>query len=74
MRHPTRGPPEPTTQPPTPKRREFLPGPQGTLYGASSQAGTVRLITNKPVYNEFQAGFDVMRSGDSGKVVLDWAG
>ena len=39
-------------------RVEVLPGPQGTLYGASSQAGTVRLITNKPVYNEFQAGFD----------------
>ncbi|MEX2495766.1 MAG: TonB-dependent receptor [Woeseia sp.] len=39
-------------------RVEVLPGPQGTLFGASSQAGTVRLITNKPVYDEFQAGFD----------------
>jgi outer membrane receptor protein involved in Fe transport len=39
-------------------RVEVLPGPQGTLFGASSQAGTVRLITNKPVYNEFLAGFD----------------
>ena len=29
-------------------RIEVLAGPQGTLYGASSQAGTVRLITNKP--------------------------
>jgi outer membrane receptor protein involved in Fe transport len=29
-------------------RVEVLPGPQGTLFGASSQAGTVRLITNKP--------------------------
>jgi outer membrane receptor protein involved in Fe transport len=38
-------------------RVEVLPGPQGTLFGASSMAGTVRLITNKPVYNEFQAGF-----------------
>ena len=39
------------------ERVEVLPGPQGTLFGASSMAGTVRLITNKPVLNEFQAGF-----------------
>ncbi len=38
-------------------RVEVLPGPQGTLFGASSQAGTVRLITNKPDHGEFQAGF-----------------
>ncbi|GAK34360.1 colicin I receptor [alpha proteobacterium Q-1] len=36
------------------ERIEVLPGPQGTLFGASSQAGTIRLITNKPVLNEFQ--------------------
>jgi outer membrane receptor protein involved in Fe transport len=29
-------------------RVEVLPGPQGTLFGASAQAGVVRLITNKP--------------------------
>jgi iron complex outermembrane receptor protein len=29
-------------------RIESLAGPQGTLYGASSEAGTVRIITNKP--------------------------
>ncbi|MGI9322591.1 MAG: TonB-dependent receptor, partial [Pseudomonadales bacterium] len=29
-------------------RIEVLAGPQGTLFGASSQAGAVRLITNKP--------------------------
>ena len=36
-------------------RVEVLPGPQGTLYGASSQAGTVRMITNAPVIGEFEA-------------------
>jgi outer membrane receptor protein involved in Fe transport len=32
-------------------RIEALAGPQGTLYGASSQAGTIRIITNKPDLN-----------------------
>lgn len=29
-------------------RLESLPGPQGTLFGSSSQSGTMRIITNKP--------------------------
>jgi iron complex outermembrane receptor protein len=49
-------------------RVEVLPGPQGTLFGASSMAGTIRLITNKPVYNEFHTGFKASvattKSGD----------
>ena len=40
------------------QRVEVLPGPQGTLFGASSQAGTVRLITNKPQHDAFSAGAD----------------
>ncbi len=39
------------------ERVEVLPGPQGTLFGASSQAGTVRLITNKPRLGEYEASF-----------------
>ena len=30
------------------------------------------LITHRYHYTDFQKGFDVMRSGNSGKVVLDW--
>uniref|UniRef100_UPI0025CC2BEE TonB-dependent receptor n=1 Tax=uncultured Caulobacter sp. TaxID=158749 RepID=UPI0025CC2BEE len=40
-------------------RVEALAGPQGTLYGASSQAGTLRIITNKPSTAGFSAGVDV---------------
>src|SRR5882672_4529816 len=41
------------------QRIEVLEGPQGTLYGASSQAGTVRIITNKPDPTQFSASYDV---------------
>ncbi|WP_332771937.1 TonB-dependent receptor [Phenylobacterium sp.] len=40
-------------------RVEVLAGPQGTLYGASSQAGTIRIITNKPSAAGFEAGYDL---------------
>ncbi|WOJ92615.1 TonB-dependent receptor [Congregibacter variabilis] len=41
-------------------RIEVLAGPQGTLFGASSQAGTVRLITNKP---DFSGTYGKMKLG-----------
>ncbi len=52
------------------ERVEVLEGPQGTLYGASSQAGTIRTITNKPDTKAFSAGYDLqgnlVQSGDMG--------
>jgi len=40
------------------ERIESLGGPQGTLYGASSQSGNLKLITNKPDTEQFSAGVD----------------
>jgi len=37
------------------ERIEALRGPQGTLYGASSQSGTLRVITSKPDTSGFAA-------------------
>ncbi len=39
-------------------RIESLSGPQGTLYGASSEAGTIRIITNKPSTAGFEGRID----------------
>jgi iron complex outermembrane receptor protein len=40
-------------------RVEALAGPQGTLYGASSEAGTLRIITNKPEFDVLKGAYDV---------------
>ena len=41
------------------QRIEVLKGPQGTLYGAASQAGNLRIITNRPDPEKYAAGFDI---------------
>jgi len=47
------------------ERVEALSGPQGTLYGSDAQAGTMRIITNKPKLNTFEAIIDAeVRAGD----------
>lgn len=40
-------------------RVEALAGPQGTLFGASSEAGTLRIITNKPDASAFSGSVDL---------------
>jgi iron complex outermembrane receptor protein len=44
-------------------RVEVLRGPQGTLYGASSMGGTVRLIPNDPQLNTYAASTEEVASG-----------
>ena len=51
-------------------RIESLSGPQGTLYGASSEAGTIRIITNKPdtsgFYGRVDGEVNTVEHGDVG--------
>jgi len=54
-------------------RIESLSGPQGTLYGASSEAGTIRIITNKPSTAGLEARVDgeinrIQHGGHGGKL------
>ena len=32
------------------------------------------IITHRFSYEDFEEGFEVMKTGDSGKVILDWTG
>ena len=54
------------------ERVESLTGPQGTLYGAASQAGNLKIITKKPS-SEFDAGYNLSaestRGGDGSTMV-----
>lgn len=54
-------------------RIEVLKGPQGTLYGARSMGGTVRLITNQPDASDLSGylhlvGSSTEHGGDNGQV------
>src|SRR6202048_449089 len=54
-------------------RVEALAGPQGTLYGASSEAGTLRITTHKPDPTAFKAAYEVQGNyvdhGDPGGLI-----
>ncbi len=48
------------------ERVEVLEGPQGTLFGGGAQAGVVRYITNKPVYDRFEGRLEGSFGGTAG--------
>ncbi len=57
-------------------RIESLPGPQGTLFGSSSQSGTLRYITNKPdpagFSGQFNAELGTTKGGEESYDVSGW--
>jgi len=48
------------------ERVEVLRGPQGTLYGAGSEGGTIRLLTNQPKLDAFEASGQSILGGTEG--------
>jgi iron complex outermembrane recepter protein len=54
-------------------RVEVLRGPQGTLYGAGSMGGTIKLVTNAPQLNTFAATAQTKESGTDGGG-FNWGG
>jgi iron complex outermembrane receptor protein len=57
------------------ERVEALSGPQGTLFGASAQSGVLRIITNKPDPEAFDANVSLdLSSTKSGDMSYDVSG
>ena len=58
------------------ERVESLPGPQGTLFGAASQTGTLRIITNKPntdgVSGQVFGALSTTKGGDASYEANGW--
>ena len=56
-------------------RIEVLRGPQGTLYGAGSEGGTIRFISNQPKLDEYEGSFHSELAGtDRGGLSYDEEG
>lgn len=57
------------------ERVEALSGPQGTLFGSSSQSGTLRIVTNKPDPTRFESFADItLKTMSEGDASYDIAG
>lgn len=54
------------------ERIEVLKGPQGTLYGASSMSGTVRMLTNKPDASQVSGAFNAGTGSTQGAAGADY--
>jgi iron complex outermembrane recepter protein len=58
------------------ERVEALPGPQGTLFGSSAQAGTIHYVTNKPdisgFSSEVSAEVGTFEGGDNLYDISSW--
>lgn len=58
------------------ERVEALPGPQGTLFGSSAQAGTIAYVTNKPnvggFASEVAAEIGTTEGGDPSYDISGW--
>ncbi len=54
------------------ERVEVLKGPQGTLYGRGSTAGSMNMITRKPILGEW-SGNASMEAGNYSRYRADWA-
>jgi len=57
------------------ERIEAMAGPQGTLYGDSSQSGTLRIVTNKPDPSGFFANVSgMLRGGEDSSASNEFSG
>jgi len=53
-------------------RIEILKGPQGTLFGAGSEGGTIRFITNQPKFDIYEGSAQIDLGNTSGSSAVNY--